>query len=330
MTSHVPVVALDDAAADANASTVREALAELDRLVKPPLGVSPHFKSCWAQVTTVRSSLSDRRPLRNIDRDHFFRELNRICADLKRIQDEYWLERNTTSERAHSYVLSDIQSARFAADGARDTDGLREAYAKLQEIREQLTSHDSSDFGSQMLRDARSDCWRALDEAREALRYRREKFQDVAYSELSGPVADVGADAGRDPPREVFPRIKELHREVSAAFLSKLQREELRNTLRSAWETASARTGEQRGSWQEKLEEKETMFEEMIERKRGIIEKIEANLEDLRSKEIWNDEYAQRIDEWIDEGERKIADIEAEISELEAKLASVRERLSRV
>jgi hypothetical protein len=140
MTSHVPVVALDDAAADANASTVREALAELDRLVKPPLGVSPHFKSCWAQVTTVRSSLSDRRPLRNIDRDHFFRELNRICADLKRIQDEYWLERNTTSERAHSYVLSDIQSARFAADGARDTDGLREAYAKLQEIREQLTS----------------------------------------------------------------------------------------------------------------------------------------------------------------------------------------------
>jgi len=156
MTSHMPAVPFDDAAADANASTINDALAELDRLVNPPLGVSPHFKSCWAQVTAVRSSLSDLHPLRSIDRDHFFRELNRICADFKHIQDEYWLERNTTSERAHSYVLNDIQSARFAAEGARDGDDLRETYAKLQEIREHLTSKDSSDFGAQMLRDARS------------------------------------------------------------------------------------------------------------------------------------------------------------------------------
>ena len=330
MTASSPALPFDNVAADTNASAVREALGELDRLVTPPLGASPHFKSCWAQVTAVRSSLCDLRPLRNVDRDYFFRELSRLCANLKHIQDDYWLARNTTSARAHSYVLSDIQSARFAAEGARDGDDLREAYAKLQAIREQLTSRDSSDFGAQMLRDARNDCWRALDEAREALRYRREKFQDVAYSELSGLVADVAADAGRDPPREVFPRIKELQREVSAAFLSKLQREELRNTLQGAWETASARMGERRGSGQDKLEEKEPMFEEMIERKRGITEKIEANLDDLRSKEIWNDEYAQRVDEWIDEGERKIADIEHEISELEAKLASVRERLSRL
>ena len=330
MKASSPALPFDDDAAEAHARTITDALTELARLVNPPLGVSPHFKSCWAQVTAVRSSLSDLRPRRNVDRDHFFRELNRICADLKHTQDEYWLERNTTSERTHGYVLNDIQSARFAAEGARDGDDLREAYAKLQEIREQLTSQDSSDFGAQMLRDARNDCWRALDEAREALQHRRATLQDVAYNELSGPVAEVAADSGRDAPRDVFPRIRDLRRDVSAAFLSALQREELRDTLQSAWETASARADEQRDRWHEKLEATETMFEEMIERKRGIIEKIEANIDDLRSKEIWNDEYAQRVDEWIDEGERKISDIEDEISELEAKLARVQERLSRL
>lgn len=60
------------------------------------------------------------------------------------------------------------------------------------------------------------------------------------------------------------------------------------------------------------------------------IRELEANIADLRSKEIWSGEYGERVACWISESAHKISNIEDEIRELEVRLASVRNRLSRL
>lgn len=69
------------------------------------------------------------------------------------------------------------------------------------------------------------------------------------------------------------------------------------------------------------------MFEEIIERKRLTIRKLEATIYDLRGKAIWNDEYGNRVAGWITEHERRISELDDEIRELEEKVVSIRERL---
>ena len=73
----------------------------------------------------------------------------------------------------------------------------------------------------------------------------------------------------------------------------------------------------------------QSMFEEMIERRRLTIRKLEATITDLRGTAIWNDGYGERVAARISERERRISDIEEEICDLEKKLASIRERLGR-
>lgn len=254
--------------ADSRTSSVKDALDELDHRIHPSLGASPHFKSCWEQVTLVRSLLSNLRHSRKEDRNTLCSRLNELCDSLKHLQDEYFLGRKVTSERIRGYVLNDLQSAHFSAEGARDADTLREPHEKMQEIRERLLSHEPDSWGVQMLKEDRDHCWEAYAVAREALHSRRVAMQDLEYSQLRGPVATVEADAGRGNPFEVFSRIKELQRDVRAANLSKDQLADLKSTLRSAWEKASLRAAEHKQSKRNQMGSTETMFEEIIERKR--------------------------------------------------------------
>jgi hypothetical protein len=88
------------------------------------------------------------------------------------------------------------------------------------------------------------------------------------------------------------------------------------------------RADEHRQKNRDRLRSMQSMFEEIIERKRLTIRKLEATICDLRGTAIWNDAYGERIAGWITARERRIADIEEELCELEKKLASVCERLS--
>ena len=320
----------DDQAADKHASTVKDALDELDHRIHPSLGASPHFKSCWEQVARVRSLLSGLRPIRKVDRDELHTRLGEMRGVLKHLQDKYLLERKTTSDRVREYVLNDCRSARLSAEGACDADRLREVEGKIREIGERLIGRDRDSFGAQLLKEARNDCWEAHRQAREALHLRRARMQDLEYNRLRGPVAAIEADAGTDNPFEAFIRIKGLQRDVSQAFLSRDQREDLKSALRSAWGKASVRAEEHRQRRREQLGSTQSMFEEIIERKRLTLRKLEATISDLRSKEIWSDEYGERVTGWISERHHRISSIEDEICQLEEKLASVRDRLSRL
>jgi len=317
----------DDQVADKHASTVRDALDELDHRIHPSLGACPHFKSCWEQVAYVRTLLSGLRPIRKVDRDKLDARLAEMRGVLKHLQEEYWLEPKTTSDRVRGYVLNDLHSACLSAQGARGPEGLREAEEKIQQISEKLMGRSRDALGAQLLREARDDCWEAYRRAREALHAHRVLMQDLAYGQLRGPVAAVEADAGRDNPFEVFVRIKSLQRDLCAAYLSRDQRADLRSTLRSALELASAHADEHKQRTRERLGSMESLFEEMIERKRQTIRKLEATIDDLRAKEIWNHEFGKRVAGWISGRAHRISEIEGEIQDLEKKLVTIRERL---
>jgi hypothetical protein len=155
-------------------------------------------------------------------------------------------------------------------------------------------------------------------------------MQDLEYCRMRGPVAGVEADAGRDNPFEAFVRIKSLQHDVSEAFLSRDQREDLKSVLRSAWEKASVRADERRQKSRERLSSTQSMFEEIVERKRLTIRKLEATIYDLRGKAIWNDGYGERVAGWIADREQRISGLEDEIRDLEEKLVRIRERLNRL
>jgi chromosome segregation ATPase len=70
------------------------------------------------------------------------------------------------------------------------------------------------------------------------------------------------------------------------------------------------------------------MFEEIIERKRQSITKLEGNIERNRDREVWNDEFGARLEEWIEQDEAKISEIEEDIRAVELKLESVRSQLA--
>lgn len=339
MTSDKPH--FDHHAADENAGKIRDALDELRRIGEPVLGATPHFKSFWTQAKLVRSLLSDLKPLRREDRDRYFQQLGELCEILKAREADYRLDRRTRSDQAERGVRHDLHAASLLAKAANSPEELRQADAMLQDIREQLASRDPHGPASQMSPDARDGLWKEFHEARQALHFRRVWLQDLDYGQLRGPVAEIERDAGRDNPFEIFRRIRELQQQVSGAFLSKLQRDELRSDLQEAWRHASLRADEWRKERDQKhqeylerkearrrkLTETESMFEEMIERKRQTIAKIEENLERNRGREIWNDGYGEKVQGWIEEDEEKLSSIEADIRGLEQKLESVRDQL---
>lgn len=61
-----------------------------------------------------------------------------------------------------------------------------------------------------------------------------------------------------------------------------------------------------------------------LEHVRDNISANESRLADARSSE-----YAERVSEWIQEGENKAHDIEQSIEELEAKIREIEEHLNR-
>lgn len=330
----------DAAAADENARRIRDALSQF-RSSSELLLQTPNFKECWNRASEIRSMLRELRPLRATVRQELSNELNAICDRLKHQQSELWEKRRLESEQTRDHFLSDLRSIGFGVQGAESRDDVLKADAETKRIRERLVDRHPFSPSQKMLREDRDRCWEQLHEVEQSLGFRRRWLQDLDYGRLSGPIAAVKADAGRDDPFEVFGRIKELQAQLRDAYLTKIQREELRSDLQQAWDHAALRADEKRQERKRrheeylnrkrerrlKLEQSLEMFEEMIERKRGVIDRLRANVQKNQDREIWNEEFRAKVDEWIADDEEKIASIEVDIAEIEGKLRNIRERL---
>lgn len=334
--------AFDDSTADKNAQQIRDALLALKHQSEKSLLATPDFKKCFELAGELRGMLRDLRPIRASDRTSITAELNDICARLKHEQDELWTKRRIDSEQVRGHFVSDIRDVGFSIEGAEAREDIIKCDEQLTAIRERLADRHPFAPSCKLLREDRDTCWERFREATKALGFRRQRLQDLDYSRLSGPIADVKADAGREDPFTVFARIKELQAELRTAYLSKLHRDELKGGLQAAWEEASARADarreerkrrheehlERKQKRRQKLEETAQMFEEMIERKETIVERFEANIEKNRSREIWNDDFQAKVDEWVSEDEGKIASIKEDIRDIQVKLSDIRSQLS--
>jgi hypothetical protein len=135
-------------------------------------------------------------------------------------------------------------------------------------------------------------------------------------------------------PHEAATVLKSANSELHSLWLSRDDREKYRTWFDELWERLKYKRDEAKKRYEDSRLRQEERLEKLraahiralnaLEHVRDNISANESRLADARSSE-----YAERVSEWIQEGENKARDIELSIEELEAKIREAEEHLNR-
>ena len=121
--------------------------------------------------------------------------------------------------------------------------------------------------------------------------------------------------------------VSELFRETKP--LRKDDREELWDEFQGLCDRARDIQEEKNEAWRERMEEHIDRWRALIDKNEEVIERLRGQIEhceDIRA-DARTDDFADEVQGWIDEKERKIDDIEATNSELWRKISEVEAKL---
>ncbi|MGB4644461.1 MAG: hypothetical protein WBH76_01020 [Dictyoglomaceae bacterium] len=93
----------------------------------------------------------------------------------------------------------------------------------------------------------------------------------------------------------------------------------------AAWEARQAK----REAWEERMRENISKLEDRLDRLESALERRQNNLsklEDMRDS-AWSDSYRDRVEEWIDEENDRISDIEKKIDQIKEWISDIEAKL---
>ena len=309
---------------------------------------APRYREFWIDANEISNMLNTLTPFPEEDKERLSAQHKRICREVKKRQDEEWQARRAQSKQMRASIEEKIQNACACADSAPDdADNLTKAQASLSETLALLknngecdpppsdTAGASSSY-SGLLQEDRGYCWEKWKEANDAVFARRQAIWDRNYEVINPDARAACEEANSGDPFQALEKVKETQGRLKDVQLSRTQREEVRNTLNSAWETAITKANtirekkrKRHEEWLVRMEGNVAQWTDMLRRNKETALEMTDQVRKL-SGEIRNaisKEHADMLRDWIAEKRQKIKEINEMNTELEEKIASAKEKL---
>ena len=298
------------------------------------------YQSFWGRVREINTLFKDLNPLTRDDRIRLRSQINAICQSVKESQQEQRETMERYSHERRDAIMDRINQALGYSTG--DADDLRRASEILKETMAFFKKgwEGTANFQSAFINEAfgnegrltkedREECWEAYTSALDEVKNCRQALQNSDYDRASQAVSEAVWAANNDKPREAKELIKQAQQIMKDCYLHKDQRQTLRDDLDTAWDTATSHQEEKHKEWLQRQEDGIARLEEALDKAENAADRVRNNISDNESKLYGecSDNYRERVEGWISEGQDKLRDIEDSISSLNNKIADARSRL---
>ena len=286
--------------------------------------VSTDYRGFWSEAKEITDLFRETRPLRRDAREQLWSRFQDACNVVRNNQG---MERFASEGRAE-VILSRVRDVHGPARSAMDRDAFQEGVEALKDAMGMLKE-------SHLFRADRERVWAAYCEARDALQERQREVQSDNQQRLMSDVHEAQGLVYENP-YDARDRVREIQADLRDAYLTREQRDEVREALDRVWRAASegiAGIREEKArkhqEWVRRQEELIERWEESIDRQREFISRMEdqiANLED-RIAAARNEDFIADAEGWIREKYEKIRDAQERVADLERRTEDVRGRL---
>jgi hypothetical protein len=306
----------------------------------------------FAHSRDISELFKSLKPLRHADRERLWREFNDIRDAVRRRLEHL----NNVSKQKRELVEGRIKEALGWANAAETQEHAHKADEILQQALEWMkdgwaqfpgtTEFFESIAGNEgiLLEEDRNACWKRWKETKEILRYRRKDIQDNGYRKIRSEADSALYQAQNGNPHDALREVKDCRQALAASYMSKEQREDVRNVLDKAWKAAICRVEAHREESRRKhdqwvarqeqwIEQQESCIRKTtggIEDAREFISRLESQIDDLREAIAGarTEEHADRVRGWVEEKYDKIAEVNRQIEEREDKIRDAQNRVS--
>ncbi len=326
-----------------NAQILSEELNALDALAEKNL-----YKDFWQKTKEISSLFKSLKCSRE-PREKLWQRFQDTCDKVKAQREQLESE----SESSKNRILSRINDARWEARSAFDQEGFTEVRDQLNEVMAMLKN-------AILIKAHRDECWDAYRQENESLQRKREEKQSKDYGDLKldiGVIKDtlrgtlgsdilniveetatLGAISAEEhgEPHRALQLIRDAQQKLQSAFLSKDQRQELRERLQELWDEAIEAIKTQKEfkrqkheAWRERTEAARDRKQERLKNSESFIDRLESQIEDLEQKisDSTHDDWIEKAEGWIQEKRDKIAEVREQNEELQQQIDDIEEKL---
>jgi hypothetical protein len=324
---------------DAAATELKAALADLEEIANLPGVLDDAFfllserrrdyPAFWQKAKEVSALFRTIRLRREI-REPLWTKHSSLCEQVKDLQRREHERKYYESKQNRDEILSILREARTSASVASD-------FRQMNECRHRLGDAMHRMKENLLLQQDRNECWDLWREVNDMIPARRHEIRDRKYAEFQSEVSRIANLATYDDPYDALKAIQDVQRDLNAAELTRDQKEHFRHSLKTYWDVATERIEKRRAEkvrqhelWRGHMTDKCGRLGSLVEKNDGIVAGLRSQIDDLESKiaDAWNEGWADRAREWVQEKYEKIADIERTNEELEDKILEIRAKLA--
>ncbi|OQY30391.1 MAG: hypothetical protein B6244_00615 [Candidatus Cloacimonetes bacterium 4572_55] len=311
------------------------------------------YRGFWNHARQISDMFKTINPLLREDRQQLWDRFNEIRDQVRERGEKERRLCQEHSSKIREKVEKNLEQAQEIILSAEGKEPLRKAKSLIDRTtgilkkeqnatRKGLSADPPVDpIGTIEVRMAREDvelCWRFVRKIRETLKEKRGLILDRNYSELSQEGSQAVENAQEKDPYVALESIKSIQDRLKNSWVTREQREKLRDLLNGAWQIAIQRVEERRGERKRQHEEWLQRMTDHLQRWESLFGKNEQIVADLREQieKLENDvensinaDFIDRAKNWIGEKKTKILDIERTNRDLERKIKSVKNKIGR-
>ena len=295
------------------------------------------YREFWDEANQIPELIESLIPLPPDEKDRLLETYDYLCKRIKKKQQQEWQDLRDQSKLNRETIEQKVQEAHSLAESApEDMHILSKAQIMLKEALAMLKNgtNANSQTGnfqrtSGLLREDREDCWIKWKETNDLIHKSRQIIWDRNYNQIHPETQIAFNEANDGNPHQALEKIKKVQQLMKNASLSKIQRDELRNTLNNAWDIAifkvNAIRDEKRQKYEEWMSRVEGQLEAMtgqFQENEGVISKLQSEVEQFKEaiQSIRSREYGDKLRDEIAKKREKIKELEVVNRQLEGKI----------
>ncbi len=325
-----------------NVEAIEERLEELSfKITSIP---NFQYKEFWDKAQEIPALIESLTPIPPDDKERLLEAHANICNEMKRKQQREWQDLKGKSTQDRQYLEQKIdQACTLAKSAPDDIKALSRAQGMLKEALALLKSNGGNASASSetegnlvLMREDRQACWEKWHQTNELIHNSRLAIWSRSFEQIEPQAKAALDEANEGNPNQALEKIKKTQQHLKVLSLNKIQREQIRDMLNSAWDTAIYKVNEIRDEKRHKYEEMigriEGQFKELtgqFQQNEETISKLQAEVEQFKEaiQSIRSREYGDKLRDEIAKKREKIKELGVVNRQLEGKIENVKSKL---